>query len=123
MHARVVVLPEVYDPDDYVKKIWSGVPGKYYSSFLMMVDYYMKKMVGSRDTLEDNLDASRESISFISAIKDPVERNLFTKRVSEKLGIDQKLLKDKIRKASTNYKTTPKTASQEKNRKRLTWWN
>ena len=114
MHARVVVLPEVYDPDDYVKKFGPESLENIIAHSSMMVDYYIEKMVGSRDTLEDNLDASRESISFISAIKDPVERNLFTKRVSEKLGIDQKLLKDKIRKASTNYKTTPKTASEEK---------
>ena len=39
---------------------------------------------------------------------------MFIKRVSEKLGIDQKLLKDKVRKASVNYKTAAKAASPEK---------
>ncbi|MBW2544455.1 MAG: DNA primase [Deltaproteobacteria bacterium] len=114
MHARVVVLPEEYDPDDYVKKFGREALENIIAHSPMMVDYYIEKIMGSRDTLEDNLDAIRESISFISTISDPVERNLFIKRVSEKLGIDQKLLKDKIRKASANYKTATKAASPEK---------
>lgn len=69
---------------------------------------------GNRDTLEDNLDVSRDSISFISTISDRVEQNLFIKRVSEKLGIEQSLLKDKVRKASVNSKTTSRTTSPEK---------
>jgi len=114
MHARVVVLPEEYDPDDYVKKFGPEVLENIIVHSPMMVDYYIEKMMGSRDTLEDNVDASRESISFISAISDRVEQNLFIKRVSEKLGIDQKVLKDKVRKAPASYKTATETASPEK---------
>ncbi|MCD6486620.1 MAG: DNA primase [Syntrophobacterales bacterium] len=114
MHARVVVLPEGHDPDDYVKKFGSEAMENIIAHSPMMVDYYIEKIMGNRDTLENNLDAIRESISFISTISDPVERNLFIKRVSEKLGIDQKLLKDKIRRASANHKTATKSASPGK---------
>ena len=114
MHARVVVLPEGYDPDDYVKKFGPEALEDIIAHSPMIVDYYIEKIMGSRDTLEDNLDAIRDSISFISTISDLVEQNLFIKRVSEKLGIDQKLLKDKVRKASVNYKTAAKAASPEK---------
>jgi len=119
MHARVVVLPEGYDPDDYVKKFGPESLENIIAHSPMMVDYYIEKMMGSGDTLEDNLDVSRESISFISTISDPVEKNLFIKRVSEKLGIDQKLLKDKIRKASAIYKTATKAASPEERTKKV----
>ncbi|MBW2561599.1 MAG: hypothetical protein JRE40_12200, partial [Deltaproteobacteria bacterium] len=71
----------------------------------MMVDYYIDTIMSGGDTLEDNLDATRDAVSFISTIGDPVERNLFIKRVSERLGIDQKLLKDKVEKASPGRKT------------------
>ena len=114
MHARVVVLPEGYDPDDYVKKFGPEALENIIAHSPMMVDYYIETIMGRRDTLEDNLDAIRESISFISTISDIVEQNLFIKRVSEKLGIDQKLLKDKIRRAPANHKTAPKTASPGK---------
>jgi DNA primase len=114
MHARVVVLPEGYDPDDYVKKFGSEALEDIIAHSPMMVDYYIEKMMGNSSTLEDNLDVSRDSISFISTISDRVEQNLFIKRVSEKLGIEQSLLKDKVRKASVNSKTTGRTTSPEK---------
>ncbi|MEA2013968.1 MAG: DNA primase [Thermodesulfobacteriota bacterium] len=114
MHARVVVLPEGYDPDDYVKKFGPATLEDIIAHSPMMVDYYIEKMIGSNNTLEDNLDISRDSVSFISAISDRVEQNLFIKRVSEKLGIGQKLLKDRVRKASASHTTTSRTAPTEK---------
>ncbi len=114
MHARVVVLPEGYDPDDYVKTFGPEALAKIITHSPMMVDYYIEKMMGNSGTLEDNLDVSRDSISFISTISDRVEQNLFIKRVSEKLGIDQGLLKDNVRKASVHSKTTTRTISPEK---------
>jgi len=114
MHARIVVLPEGYDPDDYVKKFGPEALYDVISHSPMMVDYYIDTMTGTGDTLEDNLDVSRDSIAFISTISDRVEQNLFIKRVSEKLGIEQSLLKDKIRKASAGSRATGETPYQEK---------
>jgi len=114
MHARIVVLPEGYDPDDYVKKFGKKALEDCIAHSPMMVDYYIETIMGSRDTLEGNLDIGRESASFIGTISDRVERNLFIKRVSEKLGIDQKLLKDRVAKASSHYTTAATSASREK---------
>jgi DNA primase len=100
MRARVVVLPDGYDPDDYVKKYGADSLKEVISHAPTMVDYYIDAVMGRGATLEDTLDSSREAVSFIRAISDPVERNLFIKRVSERLGIDEKLLKDKVETAS-----------------------
>ena len=100
MHARVVVLPDGYDPDDYVKKYGAEPLKEIISRAPTMVDYYIDTIMGGGATLEDTLDTSREAVSFIRGITDPVERNLFIKRVSERLGIDQKLLKDRVEKVS-----------------------
>ncbi len=110
MHARIIVLPEKHDPDDYVKKYGSEALENMITHSPMMVDYYIEEIMGNSDTLEDNLDISREATAFIRAISDRVEQNLFIKRVSEKLGIDQKLLKEKVRETSAHYKTTPGTS-------------
>jgi len=100
MRARVVVLPDGYDPDDYVKEYGAAALEDAIARAPMMVDYYIDAIMGGGDTLEDNLDATRDAVSFISAIGDPIERDLFIKRVSERLGIDQRLLKNKVEKAS-----------------------
>ncbi len=114
MHARVVVLPEGYDPDDYVKKYGAAALEEAIARAPMMVDYYIDAIMGGSDTLEDNLDTIRDAVSFISTISDPVERNLFVKRVSERIGIDQKLLKDKVEKASPGRKAAGPAPSPEK---------
>ncbi len=114
MHARVVVLPDGYDPDDYVKeygpsKIWDVI-----ASAPMMVDYYIDAVMGGGNTLEDQLDITRDAVSFISTIGDPVERDLFMKRVSERLGVDQILLRDRIEKVSSVRKGSVSVESEKK---------
>ncbi len=104
MHARVVVLPEGYDPDDYVKKYGAAALEDAIVRAHMRIDNYIDTIMGSGDTLEDNLDTIRDAVLFISTISDPVERDLFIKRVSERIGIDQKLLKSKVEKASPGRK-------------------
>ncbi|MBW2562312.1 MAG: toprim domain-containing protein, partial [Deltaproteobacteria bacterium] len=71
MHARVVVLPEGYDPDDYVKKYGAEALEEAIARAPMMVDYYIDTIMSGGDTLEDNLDATRDAVSFISTIGDP----------------------------------------------------
>ena len=61
-----------------------------------MVDYYIEKIIGGRETFEENLDSAMDAVSFISNIGDAIQRNLFIKRVSEKSGIEQGLLKREI---------------------------
>jgi DNA primase len=72
------------------------------------VDYYIEEIIGSRKTFEENLDSTEAAISFISNIGDVIQRNLFIKRVSEKLNIDQEILK-----RETNRKPKPRTALKE----------
>ncbi|HUH66010.1 MAG TPA: DNA primase [Syntrophales bacterium] len=92
MHAKGVVLPEGYDPDQYVR-----IRGK--ESFLeivegaeSLVDYYIDNVIGEVSTFEEKKDASREAVSFIVHIDNIKERDLLIKRVTEKLGLDQQLL-------------------------------
>lgn len=111
MHARVVILPEGLDPDDYVKKYDATTLEEVIARAPMMVDYYVDTIMGGDDTLEHDLDAIRDSIPFIRAITDPIERNLFIKRVSERLGIDQSLLKGQVEKASPSGRNAGPTPS------------
>ncbi len=104
MHARVVVLPEGCDPDDYVKHNGAPALEELIARSPMMVDYYVDVIMGGGGTFEHDLDAMRDSILFIRTIADPIERDLFIKRVSERLGIDQKLLKDRVEKVFPKQK-------------------
>ncbi len=99
MHARVVILPEGYDPDTYVMKFGKAALEDLISRSQSMVDYYIDHILGKKGGLEENLDAVKDSVGFIVHIEDLVQRNLFIKRVSERLGVDQELMKSEVRKA------------------------
>ncbi|MBW2636656.1 MAG: hypothetical protein JRC86_03880, partial [Deltaproteobacteria bacterium] len=80
-----------------------------------MVDYYIDRVIGGRGTLEENIDSIGGSISFIANIADPIERNLFIKRVSERLGADQGLLKAEV--ARTLKKSVRDSKAKEPERR------
>jgi DNA primase len=105
IRARVVILPDGYDPDEYVRKYGRESLEELIAHSSSMVDYYIEEIIGGGNTLEDNRDSVRDSVSFIGNISDPVQRNLFIKRVSEKVGIDQGLLKDEVRKKLAHRKS------------------
>lgn len=93
LQTKVVVLPERYDPDDFVRKFGRKSLEEIISNAPSMVDYYVENIVGARATLEEKRDAVREALSFVSSLDDAIERNLFLKKISEKLGIDEEVLK------------------------------
>jgi DNA primase len=113
IRARVVILPGGYDPDDYVRKYGRESLEELIARSASMVDYYIEEIIGGGNTLEDKRDSVRDSVSFIGNISDPVQRNLFIKRVSEKVGIDQGILKDEVnkklvrRKSPSGQRATP----------------
>ncbi len=100
-HARVVIVPDNLDPDDYIKTHGAQAMEKLIEGSQSMVDYYIDHVIGSKRSFEADLDAVRGAVPFIGRIEDPVQKDLFTKRVAEKLNIDQSLLKSEIARAAS----------------------
>ena len=95
-NAKVVILPENLDPDDYIKKYGPEGMGRMISGAKSMVDHYIENAIGGKRGFEEDLGAFRKAVAFISHIEDMVQRNLFVKRVSEKLGVDEAMLKAEV---------------------------
>jgi DNA primase len=55
---------------------------------------------------EKRMASLRESLTFLSQIEDVLQRNIFLKRMSERLGIDQDLLKAELNKVDPARKPT-----------------
>jgi DNA primase len=114
MNAKVAVLPDNCDPADFVMKYGRDAVEDIIMNSSSMVDYYIDSIVEDRETLEEKMDSIRDSVSFIAGINDPIQRNLFIKRVSEKFGIEQRLLKTEIGKAFERSKKLPKSQQASK---------
>ncbi|MDI6777410.1 MAG: DNA primase [Syntrophales bacterium] len=109
IRAKAVILPDNYDPDRYVRTYGRESLEEIITHAPTMVDYYIENIVGKKGgTIEDTSDAVHRAVSFIANIDDAIKRNLFIKRVAEKLGIDQELLKMEVRNSLTpsNYQGT-----------------
>jgi DNA primase len=113
MRARALILPDGCDPDDYVKKHGKDELDKLIAHAPAISDYYIDNVLGSGKTFEDNCDLIKTAMEFIGKIGDErvIEKNLFVKRVAEKLGINQELLKKEIHKKDVQLK--PKVGIQK----------
>jgi DNA primase len=115
MHAKVGLLPQGCDPADYVMEHGEKGMDGIINGAVSMVDFYIEKVMTNKGSLEDNMDSIRDSMAFISSIDDLIGRNLFIKRVSEKMGIDQGLLKSEISKVMTgSKKVSPNIGFEER---------
>jgi len=107
MHARALVLPEGYDPDDYVKTFGREKLDDLIANAPAISDYYIDNVLGDGKTFEENRDLVKTAMAFVGKIGDEIEKNLFIKRIAEKLGIDQSLLKREVHRKEVHVK--PKT--------------
>jgi DNA primase len=99
LNARALVLPEGLDPDDYVRAYGGDRLLELINGAPSLVDYYIDHVLGDQGGFEKDRDSLRKAVAFIKHIENIVDRNLFIKRVSEKLGLDQELLKKEISRA------------------------
>jgi len=99
VRAKAVVLPDGYDPDKYVRTYGREAFIAIIDRAQSMVDYYIENFIGKVATVEEKRDAQREATSFIVSIDGINERELFIKRVSEKLGLNQELLMKEVNQA------------------------
>jgi DNA primase len=93
VHAKAVILPDGHDPDEFVRTHGLEKMEELVTHAVPMVDYYIEEILGGRGSLEEDRDKLREAVAFICRIEDAVERNLFIKKVAEKLNVDQEVLK------------------------------
>ncbi len=96
MHAKGVVLPDGHDPDQYLRTHGKESFMEIIDNAESLVDYYIENVIGRVVTYEEKRDALKEAVSFIIHIDNTRERDLFIKRVSEKIGLDQLLLTKEV---------------------------
>ena len=101
MKARALVLPEGYDPDDYVRKFGRDKLEELVSESQSLSDYYIENVLGGGKTFEDKRVMVKAAMEFIAKISDKREKELFIKRIAEKTGLNEELLiKDTYQKAA-----------------------
>lgn len=96
--ARIVILPDKYDPDEYVRKSGKEAMLEQISRAQSLIDFFIDNHVVPGKRPEENISSLRESLAFLESIDDVLQRNLFIKRASERLGIDEQVFKSEANK-------------------------
>jgi DNA primase len=119
INAKAVILPDGYDPDQYIRTFGKGAFDEIVANAQSMVDYYIDSVIGKAGSVEEKLKTLHSTLPFIVHIDHAIERNLFIKRISEKLGIDQELLKAEVQRSLNSKTATPSVAAQVQDRGRV----
>jgi DNA primase len=98
LEAKAVVLPDGLDPDAFVRRRGREEFESVLARADNMVDYYIDSVLKSEGSIVGDRRAFREAAAFIVRFDDAVVRDLFVKRVAERLGVDEVLLKKEIQK-------------------------
>jgi len=101
VEARAVFLPEGADPDDFVRASGAAALEELVQRSPTFMDYYLETLAGSEATLAGRRTAARSAVALLAKVEDPIKQNLLMKRVSEKTGLDQEVLKGQVGKAVT----------------------
>jgi len=110
MRVKALILPEKFDPDDYVRKFGKDKMEELIALAQPLSDYYIENVLGAGRTFEDKRDMVKTAMDFIAKIGDKKEKDLFIKRIAEKTGLNEELLiKETYKNAVKGETRTDKT--------------
>jgi DNA primase len=104
LKARAVVLPDGKDPDEFVSRHGKDAFLEEIRRSRALVDYYIDEVIGTGRTLDERRDAWKAALPFIAGIADAVERGQFMRRVSERLGVDETLVRQEVGRLETSQR-------------------
>jgi len=97
--ARVALLPGNEDPDSFVNKKGVVAFQGLLENSVPMFDFFIdRKLSEKTDYIENRVDLLKEIIPVLSELRNSAQRSLYTRRLSEKLGIAESALIEELEK-------------------------
>ncbi len=99
--VKVIKMSGAKDPDEYIKKFgvesFKRVLGESKSGF----EHHLEKIIGAYDidVPENKIKASAEVCQLLAGLYTQVERDIYTKTASERLGVSQQALEADVKRA------------------------
>ena len=102
MDARIMVLPTGHDPDSFLLKFGAHAFLKIASEARSVITFLIESAIKKHGlSIEGKIRVVRDLLAPLSAVSDSVARSLYIKELSERIGIDEIAIMEKIRKTSS----------------------
>ena len=106
--ARIIVLPEGYDPDAFVMKFGQESFMDIASRAKGIMPFLIDSAVNKHGLLnEGKIRIVHDLKEPLAAVADTVARSLYIKELAERIGVDEDAVREKVRETSTRTKTDP----------------
>jgi DNA primase len=100
--AKVLALPGGLDPDEYVRKRGAKAYGELLASAPSYLDYLTERAAKTHDirTPEGKVAAANAILPYLVKVPNPMLRAELAGRLAERLRVDERLLRDELRRAA-----------------------
>jgi len=92
VEMKVVVLPEGYDPDLYMRTFGVEKWKREVEHAQPAVEYYIDEVLRPAGGIQKERISIQEALAFVNQISSPAERHLFIRRIAQRLDIDERIL-------------------------------
>jgi DNA primase len=98
--AKIMVLPTGHDPDSFVCEHGAGRFSQLAESALGVIDFLLESAVKKHGlSVEGKVRIVNELAGPLAVVSDSVKRSLYAREISERLGIEEGALLEKVRQA------------------------
>lgn len=100
---KIIKLSENLDPDDFIKKYGTVEFEKLLENSLDIYDFnylYFNNLIKNADSIKEKSEIYTEILNFIDSIKNNILKENFIKKFSEILDIDEKSIKEDLKKVT-----------------------
>lgn len=111
LEARILVLPEGYDPDDFLREHGPDQFMKAAKKAKSIIPFLTESAIQKYGlSLEGKVKVVAALQKPLAAMNDSVARSLYIKQLSERLDIDESVVMDKIRQIAITHRSQSKVA-------------
>jgi DNA primase len=98
----VLSLPGGLDPDEFIRKQGAAVYGELLKAAPSYLDYLTERAAATHDvgTPEGKVAAANAVLPYLIKVSSPLLRSELASRLAERLRVDERLLRDELRKAA-----------------------
>ena len=104
--VKVIKLPEDTDPDDYLKSKGREKFLNLKEKSLSLIEFKVDNIISNKElkNADDKINTTHKIVDVLAEITDPIEREVYTKKIAKKVDLDNTILYKEVEKRREKFK-------------------